>query len=43
MKNYEKPYLERIPISETDIITTSGGTETTPLPDVGMIWDLNIQ
>ena len=43
MKNYEKPYLERIPISETDIITTSGGTETTPLPDDGMIWDLNIQ
>jgi hypothetical protein len=43
MKDYEKPSLERIPVSKTDIITASIGTETTPLPDDGMMWDLDIQ
>lgn len=43
MKDYEKPSLECISVSKTDIITASSGTETTPLPDEGMMWDLNIQ
>lgn len=43
MKNYEKPYFEQIATADADVITASGGTETTPMPDNGMIWDLDIQ
>ena len=42
MKDYEKPSLECISVSKADIITDSTGTETTPMPDNGMVWDLDI-
>ena len=42
MKNYQAPEIELVKLS-TDIITTSGiGTETSPMPDGGGIWDLDI-
>ena len=42
MKNYQIPKIELVAL-DTDIITTSGiGTETTPHPDNGGIWDLEI-
>jgi hypothetical protein len=42
MKNYQTPEIELVALG-TDIITTSGiGTETTPHPDNGGIWDLDI-
>ena len=42
MEKYEKPCLELIKVSKADIITDSTGTETTPMPDNGMVWDLDI-
>ena len=42
MKKYESPEIAYITL-DTDIITTSAvGTETTPYPDVGGMWDLDI-
>ena len=42
MKNYQTPEIEIVALN-TDIITTSAtGTETTPQPENGGIWDLEI-
>jgi hypothetical protein len=42
MKNYQTPEIELVALN-TDIITTSKeGTETTPYPENGGIWDLDI-
>lgn len=42
MKQYEAPEIMHV-ASDKDIITESAqGTETTPYPDGGGIWDLDI-
>jgi hypothetical protein len=42
MKKYEAPTITSIEL-DNDIITTSAqGTQTTPYPDDGGIWDLSI-
>ena len=41
-KQYNKPKLEAILIEESDIITTSAATETTPKDEYDGIWDLEI-
>ena len=41
MKKYNRPEIEIIEIENTDIITTSAGTETTPKDESDGIWDLN--
>lgn len=42
MRKYITPELEAIRLDESDIITTSPGTETTPKDDNDGIWDLDL-
>ena len=41
-KKYELPELEIVFVDNTDIITTSPGTETTPKEDNDGIWDFDL-
>ena len=42
MKRYESPNLLVVKLDESDIITASPGTETTPKDESDGIWDLNL-
>ena len=42
MKNYLSPEIDVVKLNESDIITTSPGTETTPKDENDGIWDLNL-
>ena len=42
MKEYIYPKLEIIRLEESDVITTSPGTETTPKDESDGIWDMNL-
>ena len=42
MKRYESPNLLVVKLDESDVITTSPGTETTPKDESDGIWDLNL-
>lgn len=42
MKNYENPEIEVARVELSDVITTSGGTETSIMPEGDIIWDFNI-
>ena len=42
MKNYKNPEIEVVRVDSADILTTSGGTETSIMPESNVIWDLNI-
>ena len=41
MKNYTTPKMEMIELENSDIITESPGTETTPKDESDGIWDMN--
>ena len=41
MKKYLDPEFEIVEIKTEDIITTSPGTQTTPMPDNDGIWDFD--
>ncbi len=42
-KKYTHPQISFITVSGKDVIATSDrGTETTPVPDNGGIWDLDV-
>jgi hypothetical protein len=42
MKEYVTPEIEKVTLSDCDVITASPGTETTPIPENGGIWDLDL-
>lgn len=42
-KEYITPQFESIDIGCCDVITSSAGTETTPIVDKGGIWDLDLE
>ena len=41
MENYTTPKMEMIELENSDIITESPGTETTPKDENDGIWDMN--
>ncbi len=42
MKKYTDPILEIVYLSDTDVITTSPGTETTPIEETDGVWGLDL-
>ena len=42
MKNYKNPEIEVVRVDSADILTTSGGIETSIMPETDVIWDQNI-
>ena len=42
MKKYISPELELVSVGACDVISTSVGTETTPVPEGDGVWDLDL-